>query len=59
MNAFDEYQYTRKFILSHLRQVRMMVRDRRQVAEGMALIKRSQADAARRRARASSPRLPP
>ncbi len=51
-NAFDEYQYSRKFILSHIRQVRMMVRDGRQISEGLALIKRSQADAARRRSRA-------
>ncbi|MGV2110121.1 hypothetical protein ACQZ46_02460 [Agrobacterium salinitolerans] len=52
MNAFDEYQYSRKFILSHIRQVRMMVRERRYASEGLDLIKKAQADAARRRARA-------
>jgi hypothetical protein len=51
-NALDEYQYARKFILSHIRQVRMMVRDGRYVTEGRGLIKKAQADAAARRFRA-------
>jgi len=55
-SAFDEYQYQRKFILSHLRQIRMMVRDRRNVPEGRDLVKRIQADAARRRKNAYASR---
>ena len=51
-NALDEYQYARKFILSHITQVRMMVRDGRYVTEGRALIKKAQADVARRRSKA-------
>ncbi|MFK0336810.1 hypothetical protein ACIQT7_06075 [Agrobacterium deltaense] len=51
-NAFDEYQYCRKFILSHISQVRMMVRDGRYVSEGRHLIKQAQADAAQRRRKA-------
>lgn len=50
--AFDEYQYARKFLLSHIRQVRMMVRDGRYVTEGRKLIKEAQADAATRRRKA-------
>ncbi|WP_080849944.1 hypothetical protein [Agrobacterium tumefaciens] len=51
-NAFDEYQYSRKFILSHIVQVRMMVRDGRYASEGHHLIKQAQADAAQRRKKA-------
>lgn len=51
-NALNEYQYARYFILSHIRQVRMMVRDGRFVTEGRELIKKAQADAARRRSTA-------
>lgn len=51
-NALHEYQYARKFILSHIAQVRMMVRDGRYVTEGRGLIKKAQADAARRRSKA-------
>ncbi|WP_421440445.1 hypothetical protein [Agrobacterium tumefaciens] len=50
--VFDEYQYSRKFILSHIVQVRMMVRAGRYVSEGRSLIKQAQADAARRRRKA-------
>lgn len=50
--AFDDYQYSRKFILSHIVQVRMMVRDGRYISEGRDLIKRAQADAAQRRRKA-------
>ncbi|WP_188080179.1 hypothetical protein [Neorhizobium sp. P12A] len=52
MNSLNEYQYARKFILSHIRQVRKMVRDGRYITEGRALIKKAQADAARRRFKA-------
>ncbi len=52
--ALDEYQYSRKFLLSHIRQVRMMVREGRYVTEGRRLIKQAQADAAGRRRRAYS-----
>lgn len=51
-NALNEYQYARYFILSHIRQVRMMVRDGRFVTEGRELIKKAQADAAHRRSTA-------
>lgn len=51
-NALDEYRYARKFILSSIRQVRMMVRDGRYVSEGRTLIKRTQREAANRRSRA-------
>lgn len=51
-NALHDYQYARKFILSSIRQIRMMVRDGRQTSEGRHLIKKTQAEAARRRAKA-------
>ena len=51
-NALHEYQYARYFILSHIRQVRMMVREGRYVSDGRIIIKRAQLDAARRRSEA-------
>lgn len=51
-NKLHEYQYARSFILSHIRQVRMMMRDQRYMSEAFVLIKRAQAEAARLRSRA-------